>query len=73
MDLLWANRVEDLLKRLEQLYEQTRRDRLRRLVQPLKRFAEAMSYGEFKEKGGPVGPGEVESAHRYTLQRFLLG
>ncbi len=65
MDLLWANRVEELLTRLEQCYEQTRNDRLRRLIQHLKRFAEAVSYGEFKEKGWPVGSGEVESAHRY--------
>jgi hypothetical protein len=71
MDLLWANRVEELLKRLEQCYEQTRNDRLRRLIQHLKRFAEGVSYGEFKEKGGPVGSGEVESAHRYIPQERL--
>src|SRR6266849_639191 len=46
-------------------------DRLRRLIAHLTRFADAVHYAEYKERGWPIGSGEIESAHRYVPQERL--
>lgn len=46
-------------------------DRVRRLIGHLKRFEDAVAYDAFREKGWPVGSGEVESAHRILPQPRL--
>jgi hypothetical protein len=38
------------------VYEDTYNDRLRRLINHLARFADAVDYGCFKDNGWPVGP-----------------
>ncbi len=39
-------------------------DRLRRLIGYLNRFSGCLDYDSFKEKGYPIGSGEVESSHK---------
>jgi hypothetical protein len=46
-------------------------DRVRRLVAHLLRFADAVHYDAFREKGLPIGSGEIESAHRFIPQARL--
>jgi hypothetical protein len=45
--------------------------RIARLIQYLRRFADAVHYERFREEGLPTGSGEVESAHRYIPQKRL--
>jgi hypothetical protein len=71
MERLWNNEVETVIANLKDLYQQTKNDRVRRLINHLIRFADAVDYGCFKEKDWPVGSGEVESAHRYVPQERL--
>ena len=71
MDSLWDNQVKSVLEQLNSLYERTKNDRLRCLINHLKRFEDAVDYGRFKDQGWPVGSGEVESAHRYVPQARL--
>lgn len=71
MDKLWDNERETVLGQLKSLYEDTHNDRLRRLINHLTRFSDAVDYGRFKDNGWPVGSGEVESAHRYIPQERL--
>lgn len=46
-------------------------DRARRLAAHLLRFADAVGYDALREKGLPIGSGEVESAHRFIPQARL--
>lgn len=46
-------------------------DRVRQLIAHLTRFSDAVHYDAFKDKGYPVGSGEVESAHRMLPQPRL--
>lgn len=46
-------------------------DRVRQLIAHLTRFSDAVEYDAFKDKGYPVGSGEVESAHRILPQPRL--
>ena len=71
IDQLWQNDVQGVLQRLQTLFEKTKHDRLRCLINHLKRFAAAVVYGRFQENGWPIGSGEVESAHRYVPQERM--
>ena len=71
LDQLWDNDVQRVIQQLNTLYEKTENDRVRRLINHLKRFEGAVDYGRFEEQGWPVGSGEVESAHRYIPQERL--
>ncbi len=64
-------KVEQIKKEFENEYEQNDNDRLRQLIGYLSRFSNNVHYDKFKEKGYPVGSGEVESAHKYIPQRRL--
>jgi len=46
-------------------------DRLKRLIGYLNRFHDSLSYNTFKEKGYPIGSGEIESAHKSVPQKRL--
>jgi len=46
-------------------------DRLKRLLGYLNRFEDAINYGDFREKGYPIGSGEIESAHKSVPQKRL--
>ena len=63
--------VECVLKELADLYRDNKVDRLRRLIGYLERFKECLNYDSFKEKGYPIGSGEIESAHKYVPQKRL--
>ena len=71
IDQLWQNDVQGVLQSLQALFEKTKHDRLRCLINHLKRFAAAVDYGRFQENGWPIGSGEVESAHRYVPQERM--
>lgn len=45
--------------------------RVRQLHKHLSRHLDAVHYDAFREKGWPIGSGEVESAHRYIPQKRL--
>jgi len=45
--------------------------RLKRLIGYLNRFSDALYYNNFKEKGYPIGSGEIESAHKSVPQQRL--
>jgi hypothetical protein len=45
--------------------------RVRRLAKHLRRFRDAVHYDSYRERGLPIGSGEVESAHRYIPQKRL--
>jgi len=46
-------------------------DRLKRLLGYLNRFEDSINYGNFREKGYPIGSGEIESAHKSVPQKRL--
>ncbi len=71
IDQLWDNDVQGVIQQLNTLYDKTQNDRVRRLINHLKRFEGAVDYGRFEEQGWPIGSGEVESAHRYIPQERL--
>jgi hypothetical protein len=71
MKRLWDNDVQGLVTEGEAEDTRTANDRLRRLLNHLDRFAEAVDDGRFQEQGWPIGSGEVESAHRDIPQERL--
>jgi len=71
MDRLWNGNVADVLADFIRLQDTKPNDRLRRLIAHLTRFADAVHYAEYKERGWPIGSGEIESAHRYVPQERL--
>jgi hypothetical protein len=60
-----------LKKSLEADYARTEVDSVRKLVGYVDRFKNCLSYGEYKDKGYPIGSGEIESSHRYITQKRL--
>lgn len=62
-----AAEVKDYLAR----YTGTGQDRVHNLAAYLERFEKAVNYSAFKEKGYPIGSGEVESEHRYIPQQRM--
>lgn len=70
-DLAWEGRVDELIEGLEAEYAITGNDRTRRLVGYITRFRDCINYGSFREKGLPIGSGEIESAHKYVTQKRL--
>jgi hypothetical protein len=59
------------LQKLREQYLLNPVDRLRQLIAFVERFHDAIDYQTYKEKGFPVGSGEIESAHRYVPQKRL--
>ncbi len=64
-------RVESVLEELEKIHAETGNERLKRLIGYVERFRDAVHYDSFKEKGYPIGSGEIESAHKYIPQKRL--
>lgn len=64
-------KVEGVLRELKEIYSENENDRLRRLIGYVERFRDALNYDDFKEKGYPIGSGEIESAHKYIPQKRL--
>ena len=64
-------KVGEIRKQLEEQYKQTPNHRLKRLIGYIERFSNALDYNNFKEKGYPIGSGEIESAHKSIPQKRL--
>ena len=63
--------VEEVLKELTEKNTKNPNARLKRLMGYIDRFNDALDYKEFKEKGYPIGSGEIESAHKSIPQKRL--
>jgi hypothetical protein len=70
-NLAFEGKIDELKQSLEADYEKTEVDRLRRLIGYVERFKDSLNYGEYRDKGYPIGSGEVESSHRYITQKRL--
>jgi len=68
---IWEGKLEEVLERLRELYEQTNHNRLDRLIRHLERFLECLHYETCEPNGWPIRSGEVETAHKYLLQDRL--
>jgi len=66
-----SGEVGKIKKELEEQYQQTHHHRLERLIGYINRFCDALDYNDFKEKGYPIGSGEIESAHKSIPQKRL--
>lgn len=64
-------KVASVLLELKEAYWENNNDSLRKLIAYVERFRKALNYDEFKEKGYPIGSGEIESAHKHIPQKRL--
>ena len=64
-------KVVEILEELKQRYDKNPNDRLKRLIGYVKRFCDSVNYNEYREKGYPIGSGEIESAHKSVPQKRL--
>lgn len=67
----WEDQVDIVLERLRALQSTAENDRLRRLINFLDAYSDAIAFGEFLAKDWPTGSGKVESAHRHLVQERL--
>jgi hypothetical protein len=63
--------VGKIIRELKAQFNQTPNQRLDRLIGYLERFMDALDYNSFKQKGYPIGSGEIESAHKSIPQKRL--
>ena len=63
--------VKKTMQELQDEYDKKPNQRLKRLLGYIERFNDALNYNEFKEKGYPIGSGEIESAHKSIPQKRL--
>lgn len=63
--------VGEIIQELNEEYERNPNKRLKRLIGYIERFYDALNYDSFKEKGYPIGSGEIESAHKSIPQKRL--
>jgi hypothetical protein len=63
--------VKKTMQELQEEYNQNPNQRLKRLLGYIERFNDALNYNEFKDKGYPIGSGEIESAHKSIPQKRL--
>ncbi len=71
LDRISTGHVQLVMEELEAQNTTEPNDRLRRFLAYLRRFEDAVDYDRFKERGYPIGSGEVESAHRSIPQKRL--
>jgi hypothetical protein len=71
VERICEGRVEDVLEELKRMHSDNGNDRLGRLIGCVERFRDAVDYDFFKDKGYPIGSGEIESAHKYVPQKRL--
>ena len=69
--LAWEGEVKLLLKELRKEHRSTQNEKIRVLIGYVKRFSDCICYGSYKEKGYPIGSGEIESSHKYITQKRL--
>ena len=63
--------INQTLQELQREYDQNPNPRLKRLLGYIDRFNDAINYNDFKDKGYPIGSGEIESAHKSIPQKRL--
>jgi hypothetical protein len=63
--------VGRIWQELKDEYARSPKKRLKRLIGYIDRFFDAVNYKDFKEKGYPIGSGEVESAHKSVPQKRM--
>ena len=63
--------VSKIIQELNGEYVREPNSRLKRLIGYLERFYDALNYDSFKERGYPIGSGEIESAHKSIPQKRL--
>ena len=63
--------VGKIIQELNEEYERNPNKRLKRLIGYIERFYDAINYDSFKDKGYPIGSGEIESAHKSIPQKRL--
>lgn len=66
-----SGNVEKIIQELNEEYERNPNKRLKRLIGYIERFYDALNYDSFKDKGYPIGSGEIESAHKSIPQKRL--
>jgi len=71
LELIDNGGAEKALEELRGEHASSPVDRVRQLIGFVERFQDAIDYQKFKEKGFPIGSGEIESAHRYVPQKRL--
>ena len=71
VETISTGRVAHFISELETIYTDTQNHRVKRLIGYLHRFADALSCHHFKERGYPLGSGEIESAHKSVPQKRL--
>ncbi|GAK58181.1 hypothetical protein U27_05154 [Candidatus Vecturithrix granuli] len=71
LDAICAGDVGTVKAELEETYANAPHDRVRRFLEYLTRFADAVDYDHFTKHGYPIGSGEVESAHKMIPQKRL--
>lgn len=71
LDRIWHGEASAVLVDLRALHASGGNERLRRFVEYLERFEDAVDYQQLVDAGWPIGSGEVESAHRYIPQARL--
>jgi hypothetical protein len=64
-------KVLEILEELKKRYDKNPNYRLKRLIGYVKRFCGSVNYNEYREKGYPIGSGEIESAHKSVPQKRL--
>ena len=65
-----AGRIREVIRELRQ-HKGQGTQRLRQLAGYLEQFRDCVHYDAYKERGLPIGSGEVESAHRSIPQKRL--
>jgi hypothetical protein len=71
LDRFWAGEVDQVLETWQAHQEHAPNERLRQLIDHVRRFEDGVDYGVYHKRGWPLGSGEVESAHRYVPQERL--
>ena len=67
----WEEQVEAVIERLRTLHIESENPRLKRLIDHLDNFSNAVAYQYFDDQDWPTGSGEIESAHRHIPQARL--
>ncbi len=71
LESISEGKVLEILEELKKKYEENPNDRLQRLIGYVTRFCDSVNYNDYREKGYPIGSGEIESAHKSVPQKRL--
>ena len=71
IEVISNGRLDQIMTKLEEQNTQRPNARLGRLIGYLERFGDALNYESFRQRGFPVGSGEIESTHKSVPQKRL--